>query len=81
MSYMVLIEAEGQLGVYKAGKPTMPYIKLLRDGTQRNENIVLTEYIRHQIHHPENTQNNRFTSEQLRESRDLMRAFIQSMTR
>ena len=25
----------------------------------------MSEYIRHQIHHPENTENNRFTNEQL----------------
>ncbi|MEM1484013.1 ATP-binding protein [Oscillospiraceae bacterium PP1C4] len=75
------IEAEGQLNAYKAGKPTIPYIKMLQNGTQRHENIALTEYIRHQIHHPENTLNNRFSSEQLRESIDLMRAFIQTMPR
>lgn len=75
------IEAEGQLEVYKAGKPTLLYIKLMRNGTQRNEHIVLTEYIRHQIHHPENRLNQRFTPDQLAESIRLMRDFIQTFQR
>lgn len=74
------IEAEGQLEEYKNEKPTIPYIKIQR-GTQRNLNIILTEYIRHQIHHPENTLNTRFTAEQLRESIELMRNFIQALPR
>lgn len=75
------IEAEGQLGAYKVGKPTIAYIKIQRNGTQRNEDIILTEYIRHQIHHPENTLNTRFSTDQLRESIGLMRDFIQTMPR
>jgi predicted ATP-dependent endonuclease of OLD family len=75
------IEAEAQLQVYKARKSTIPYIRILRDGAQRNDDIVLTEYIRHQIHHPENTSNTRFSSVQLVESIDLMRDFIQMMAR
>ncbi|HCC08035.1 MAG TPA: ATP/GTP-binding protein [Clostridiales bacterium] len=74
------IEAEGQLETYKNGKATIPYIKIQRDGTQRTVNITLTEYIRHQIHHPENLQNMRFSSDQLRESIELMRDFIQNIT-
>lgn len=69
------IEAENLLGEFKNGKTTMNYIKVGRNGN-RNEQIILTEYIRHQIHHPENTLNVRFTFEQLNESIQLMRDFI-----
>ncbi len=72
------IEAEEKLQEYKNGKPRMNYIKEFR-GTTRTEQIILTEYIRHQIHHPENRNNERFTYEQLRESINLMRDFIQTI--
>ena len=72
------IEAEGWLNTYRAGKPTINYNKLLRDGSTRVEQIILTEFVRHQIHHPENTQNIRYTPGQLEESISLMREFILS---
>jgi len=72
------IEAEGWLGNYITGKATISYIKIQRNGSTRTENIILTEYIRHQIHHPENTNNARFTSQQLNDSISLMRDFIES---
>lgn len=72
------IEEQGLLPAYKQGKPTMQYIRVCNDGSTRNEQKVLTEYIRHQIHHPENTQNPRFSDTDLRTSIDLMRTFIQS---
>lgn len=71
------IEAEGWLNTYKTGKPTINYNKILRDGSTRVEQIILTEFVRHQIHHPENTNNTRFTNEQLSESINLMRDFIE----
>lgn len=74
------IDAEGYFESYKSGKPTISYNKIQRDGTIRNENITLTEYVRHQIHHPENTHNPRFTNEQLKESICLMRDFINEQT-
>ena len=58
----------------------MNYNKVQRDGTIRMEQIILTEYVRHQIHHPENINNPRFTFTQLNDSIDLMRAFIQTMS-
>lgn len=73
------IEAEGQLAAYKAGRPTVPYMKIMRNGTIRQEQIVLTEYIRHQIHHPENTNNTRYTDAQLQASVQMMREFVQSI--
>ena len=36
----------------------------------------LREYVRHQIHHPENTENVRFTNEELQQSIGEMREFI-----
>jgi AAA15 family ATPase/GTPase len=74
------IEFESELINYKNGKPTVAYNKQMRDGTVRVEQIVLTEYIRHQIHHPENTNNPKYTFVQLTESINLMRTFIDSLT-
>lgn len=73
------IETEGQLDAYKAGKPTMPYIKILRNGSTRQDQVVLSEYIRHQIHHPENTHNPHFTEQQLQTSIQLLRDFVQTI--
>ena len=73
------IELEGELTNYRNGKPTMNYNKVQRDGTIRTEQITLTDYVRHQIHHPENTNNTRFTFIQMNNSIDLMRTFIQTI--
>lgn len=74
------IELESEMTNYRNGKATMPYNKLRRDGvTIVIENIVLTDYIRHQIHHPENTNNTRYTNQQLSDSIDLMRNFIMTL--
>lgn len=70
------IEAEELLTEYKDARPTVLYRKIFRGGDIGNQQIVLTEYIRHQIHHPENTHNSRFTFDQLAESVDMMRDFI-----
>ena len=74
------IELEGEMTNYRNGKVTISYNKLGRDGVTINvQNVILTDYIRHQIHHPENTNNIRFTAEQLSESIDLMRNFIDTL--
>jgi predicted ATP-dependent endonuclease of OLD family len=74
------IELESEMNNYRNGKATIPYNKLRRDGvTFVVENIVLTDYIRHQIHHPENTNNSRYTNQQLSDSIDLMRDFIMTL--
>jgi predicted ATP-dependent endonuclease of OLD family len=70
------IEAEGKLTAFFAGRPTMAYSKQNRDGTATQQQVVLTAYIRHQIHHPENTTNRKFTDVELRQSIEDMRAFI-----
>ena len=72
------IEAEGKLATFKTGQATMPYNKLNRDNSTTQQQIVLTEYIRHQIHHPENETNRRFTDQELRQSIETMRNFIQA---
>ena len=72
------IDLEGQLPSFKNGKSTMTYVKISRNGSLVHEQITLTEYVRHQIHHPENTNNPKFTPTQLRDSVDLMRNFIQT---
>lgn len=69
------IEAEDFWNDYKNGRPTINYNKTFRGNTTVQQ-IVLTEYIRHQIHHPENTLNTRYTFEQLEESVIAMRNFI-----
>lgn len=75
------IELEGEMTNYRNGKATIPYNKLGRDGiTIVVQNVVLTDYIRHQIHHPENTNNTKFTTQQLSDSIDLMRNFIETLT-
>jgi ABC-type glutathione transport system ATPase component len=75
------IEAEGKLANYKNGKPLRSYIKIKKDGSTVMQQIDLTEYIRHQIHHPENDKNVQFTSVELSVSIEEMRTFIQSNIR
>lgn len=69
------IEAESWLNDFKLDKTEMEYNRM-RGGSQITERKILTEYVRHQIHHPENTLNPRFTYAQLEESVNLMREFI-----
>lgn len=71
------IEAEGRLDEFKAGKSTRSYNKCNRNGSITPQKIVLTEYIRHQIHHPENNNNERFSKSELHQSIEEMRLFIQ----
>ena len=72
------IESADWLGNFKNGKSTRTYVRQNHDGSTRNEQKVLTEIIRHQIHHPGNTLNTRFTNEELQESIHEMRDFIRS---
>jgi predicted peptidase len=75
------IELESEMVNFRNGKPTIPYNRLKKDGTTIVvENVILTDFIRHQIHHPENTNNTRYTFQQLSDSVDLMRNFIQTLT-
>ena len=59
---------------------TRQYIREMRKGNKielKTEHKILTEYIRHQIHHPENKNNTLYTTEELQESISLMRKFIE----
>lgn len=73
------IEAEGLLDAYKNGRSTVNYTKIKKNGSTSQENITLTEYIRHQIHHPENNLNPHFSERDLSESIHMMREFIQNI--
>ena len=72
------IESKGMLNSYKSGKQERKYIRLYEDGSTKDENKILTEYIRHQIHHPENKNNVRYTQQELEDSIRLMRDFIKN---
>lgn len=72
------IESQNWLNEYKNNGEKLDYIRLKHDGTTCTQKITLTEYIRHQIHHPENTNNRRFTNIELKNSIDFMREFIDS---
>jgi len=42
--------------------------------TKKTEDVSLAKYIRHSIHHPENTTNNKFTDEELKQSIEKLRS-------
>ncbi len=72
------IEGQGKLGAYKTGQSTVVYNRQNRDGSIAQQQLVMTECIRHQIHHPENANNRPFTEAELRQSIEAMRSFIQA---
>lgn len=53
------------------------YYRTKRNGEVGFELILTTIYIRHQIHHPENTYNPHYTADELRESIKAMRAYLE----
>ncbi|QQD12340.1 ATP-binding protein [Sphingobacterium sp. UDSM-2020] len=71
------IESEAWLDDYKLDKERKAYNKIFRNGDIREEQVTLTEYIRHQIHHPENNHNPKFCEINLSDSIGLMRSYIQ----
>ena len=71
------LHLQGWLKDYKKGKKQFPYIKD-ENGNLITQQLIKTEIIRHQIHHPENNHNQRFTSKELQKSIDEMKAFIRS---
>ncbi|TAN15224.1 MAG: DUF2813 domain-containing protein [Chitinophagaceae bacterium] len=72
------MEERKLLPKFKEGKCPMAYNHLKPDGNTISEQKTLTEYIRHQIHHPENKTNTRYTFEQLQQSIEEMRDFIKN---
>lgn len=73
------IEFQGWKNAYCSGKPTRLYHRQLQNGNVRDEQKILTEYIRHQIHHPENRLNTKYTREELQQSIEEIRHFISGM--
>ena len=63
---------------YKNGLPTIKYIRQKNNGGTLEEQKIVSEYIRHQIHHPENKLNPQYNDQQLQESISNMRVFIQT---
>ncbi len=70
------LEDKKLFDTYKSGKLTRSYKRVINNGTIKDESKILTEVIRHQIHHPENQKNERHTHEELKYSIELMRDFI-----
>lgn len=70
------LESEHLIEEFKGDKEKIKYIRLFPNGKTQELQISLTEYIRHQIHHPENTRNPKYTFQQLEQSINLMREFI-----
>lgn len=71
------IESEGELTNYNRGQATVHYNKQ-KGNNICTQQISMSEYIRHQIHHPENIHNPRFTDSQLQQSIGNMRDFIKN---
>ena len=53
------------------------YKRLNRSNVEIELSIILSEYIRHQIHHPENRLNQRYSADDLKQSIQEMRSFIE----
>lgn len=70
------LEFRNILTAFFASQPKQHYVRLNRNGTTSNEQKCKTEIIRHQIHHPENTHNARFSHEDLKMSIELMRQYL-----
>lgn len=70
------LEYRGDLNALFALQPKLNYVKIKKDGTTAIEQKCKTEIIRHQIHHPENTHNPRFSALELKQSIELMRQYL-----
>lgn len=70
------LQSRGDLKSYFKTQPTQTYNKINRQGNVLQEQICKTEIIRHQIHHPENPHNARYTHAELKQSIDLMRQYL-----
>ena len=71
------LEFQGWLSDYKKGRPQRPYL-YVKNGNTKTWSLDLTEYVRHQIHHPENHNNVHFTGAELKQSIEDMRNYIRS---
>lgn len=69
------IDAEGWMEEYKQGKKNFSYTCILKDGSQKQKCLCMSERIRHIIHHPENPYNS-YQEKDLQESIETMREYI-----
>ena len=70
------IEEKDKMEDFTASQTLVDYIRLYDDGTTKHEKVSLSEKIRHMIHHPENTNNKKYTPAELRQSIEAMRNYI-----
>lgn len=70
------LECRGDLSAYIGSQPKEPYVRENRTGTMVTEQKSKTEIIRHQIHHPENHHNPRYTQAELKSSIERMRQYL-----
>lgn len=72
------LEFHHLLGDYRQGRKQRDYT--YQDNKKKGKTEIwhldMTEYIRHQIHHPENKENPRFTTGELKQSIEDMRTYI-----
>jgi predicted ATP-dependent endonuclease of OLD family len=72
------IDGQGWLADYENGKTQIPYVRVKRDGSLQNETHSVTKYIRDVMHHPENTNNTRYSYQMLIQSVTDMRSYIET---
>lgn len=72
------LDLQGWLNDYKQGKPQYPYDRENGNHVVFTQQLIRTEIIRHQIHHPENTHNPRFSRQELIDSIEAMKFFIRT---
>lgn len=70
------LECQGTLNSYLCSQPQEVYVRENRQGNIVTEQKSKTEIIRHQIHHPENRHNARYTYAELKNSIERMRQFL-----
>lgn len=61
-------------------KPKIRYNRLDKNGNIHLEYVTIYDYIRHQIHHPENTHNQKYTQEELKNAIIDMRNYIENIS-
>lgn len=72
------LDCNNLLNDYQKGRPTRAYYLHNKGGKPIKWDLDLTAYVRHQIHHPENQMNVRFTHEELKQSIEDMRSYIKN---
>ena len=77
------LEYGNKLNEFRNEQTKISYIEIVKEKgcyKEKPREVSLSEYIRHQIHHPENKKNERYTFEQLGQSINLMRDFIDTLS-